>query len=133
MNWLKSLGRPQLTRPRKVPKSGGSGDEKTHPCTNGDAKGRCYETSSGQYAFVPLGGDENTFDYGLNQGMTKLISWKLGSDQATIVRSPRLPGPHMSTPSLLPLILIQDRAVQHRQTRVILQVELVGVRITVSH
>ena len=71
MNWLKSLGRPQLTRPRKVPKSGGSGDEKTHPCTNGDAKGRCYETSSGQYAFVPLGGDENTFDYGLNQGMTE--------------------------------------------------------------
>lgn len=72
MNWLKSLGRPQLTRPRKVPKSGGTGDEKTHPCTNGDAKGRCYETSSGQYAFVPLGGDENTFDYGLNQGMTEL-------------------------------------------------------------
>lgn len=71
MDWMKSLGRPQLTRSRKVPKSGG-GNEKTHPCSNGDAKGRCYETSSGQYAFVPIGGDENTFDYGLNQGMTEL-------------------------------------------------------------
>jgi len=72
MNWLKSLNRPQLTRPRKFPGSGGNLFQKTHPCSNGAAKGRCFESSNGQYTFVPIGGDENTFDYGLNQGMTEL-------------------------------------------------------------
>jgi hypothetical protein len=70
MNWLKSLPAPKLTRPRKV--NGPQNKKlKTHKCTRGDEKGKCYKTGPGQYAFVPVGGDENTFDYGLNN-MTEL-------------------------------------------------------------
>ena len=68
-NFLKSLPAPSLTRPRKIANL--PNGIKAHPCFQGDAEGRCYRTSAGQYAFVPLGGDENTFDYGLS-GMSEL-------------------------------------------------------------
>ena len=68
-NFLKTLPAPTLTRPRKITNL--PNGIKAHPCFQGDAEGRCYQTSAGQYAFVPLGGDENTFDYGLS-GMSEL-------------------------------------------------------------
>ena len=69
MNFLKSLPAPTLTRPRSIANL--PNGIKAHPCKQGEAEGRCYRTSAGQYAFVPLSGDENTFDYGLS-GMTEL-------------------------------------------------------------
>ena len=73
MNWLKSLPAPRLTESRKVQDPGRPGFKKaTHKCTRGSQKGKCYKTGPGQYAFVPIGGDENTYDYGRNKGMTEL-------------------------------------------------------------
>ena len=60
--WLEELEKPTLTPGRPV-----SGGYKSHPCTRGtNVKGRCYETSNGQYTFVPTSGDENTFDFNGN-------------------------------------------------------------------
>ena len=70
LNWLQTLPPPTLTRPRLITVN--NAPKKSHPCKQGDAEGRCYETSAGQYAFVPLSGDENTFDYALNAGFTEL-------------------------------------------------------------
>lgn len=71
MNYLKSLPAPAVTKPRKVSDPGTGRKKKTHKCKRGDQQGKCYKTGPGQYAFVPIGGDENTFDYGLNN-MTEL-------------------------------------------------------------
>ena len=83
LNFLQTLPQPTLTRPRLITVN--NAPKKSHPCKQGDAEGRCYETSAGQYAFVPLSGDENTFDYALNAGFTELdqlATW-LGSNVQT--------------------------------------------------
>ena len=63
LNFLKSMGDPATLRPRVTEISGEI--KNSHPCSNGQAKGRCYESSPGQYTFAPIGGDEQTYDYGI--------------------------------------------------------------------
>ena len=60
MDFLKDkMPAAKLTPTRKV-----SGLAKTHPCFRGGIQGRCYRDPNGPgYVFVPIGLDENTFDY----------------------------------------------------------------------
>ena len=66
MNFLQKLPRPALTRPRPV--MNGGDKRKMWKCSRQDIEGRCYWDPSGgsDIIFVPVGLDENTFDWGHN-------------------------------------------------------------------
>ena len=63
MDYMESFTKPKLT-PRR--KSGGA--YKTWKCNNGSVDGRCYRDPNdpNDIIFVPVGLDENTFDYNRN-------------------------------------------------------------------
>ena len=60
MDFMESFKKPKVTPRRKV-----SGGYKTWNCNNGAVNGRCYRDPNDQndIIFVPVGLDENTFDY----------------------------------------------------------------------
>lgn len=60
MDFLDAFKKPKLTPKRKVP-----GGYKSWKCLQGSVKGRCYRdpTNQNDIIFVPVGLDENTFDY----------------------------------------------------------------------
>ena len=58
MEWLNSLPKPKLTPKRNV-----SGGYKTWKCTRGNVPGRCYRGSNNSIEYVPIGLEENTYDY----------------------------------------------------------------------
>ena len=60
MEWLNSMPKPRMTERRKV-----GGGKKTWNCSRGTVQGRCYRdpNNSSDLVFVPVGLDENTFDY----------------------------------------------------------------------
>ena len=73
IDWLESLPKPSLTRPRPA-----GPNDRSHSCTRGsNVKGRCFSSGSGGYNFVPDAGDENTFDF-YGTELQKLDTW-LGS------------------------------------------------------
>tara|TARA_B100002052_G_scaffold289490_1_gene306974 strand:+ start:4915 stop:8265 length:3351 start_codon:yes stop_codon:yes gene_type:complete len=76
LDWLESLPKPTLTRPRPV--EDGSGNDKTgnsHACNRGgNLEGRCFANGDGTYSFVPEAGDENTFDF-YGSELEKLATW----------------------------------------------------------
>ena len=73
IDWLESLPKPSLTRPRPA-----GPNDRSHSCTRGsNVKGRCFSAGSGGYTFVPDAGDENTFDF-YGTELQKLDTW-LGS------------------------------------------------------
>lgn len=76
LDWLESLPKPTLTRPRPVEDS--SGNDKTgnsHACKRGgNVNGRCFANGDGTYSFVPEAGDENTFDF-YGSELEKLATW----------------------------------------------------------
>tara|TARA_A100001035_G_scaffold8379_1_gene5917 strand:- start:509 stop:4381 length:3873 start_codon:yes stop_codon:yes gene_type:complete len=63
MDYMDSFTKPKVTPRRKV-----SGGYKTWNCNNGDVDGRCYRdpNDANDIIFVPVGLDENTFDYNRN-------------------------------------------------------------------
>ena len=63
MDYMDSFTKPKVTPRRKV-----SGGYKTWNCNNGDVDGRCYRDPGdpNDIIFVPVGLDENTFDYNRN-------------------------------------------------------------------
>lgn len=73
MDFLNGMQKPQLTPARKV-----SGGYKTWSCRQGAVDGRCYRdpTNSSDIVFVPVGLDENTFDYN-RQGFSEYEQFKL--------------------------------------------------------
>lgn len=73
MNYLDTFKKPKLTEKRKV-----SGGYRTWSCTQGSVKGRCYRdpSDSNDIIFVPVGLDENTYDYNRN-GFTEYEQFKL--------------------------------------------------------
>ena len=58
MDWLNSLPKPKLTPKRNV-----AGGYKTWKCTRGNVPGRCYRGSNNSIEYVPIGLEENTYDY----------------------------------------------------------------------
>ena len=60
MDFMENFQKPKVTPRRKV-----SGGYKTWKCNNGDVDGRCYRDPNdpNDIIFVPVGLDENTFDY----------------------------------------------------------------------
>ena len=62
MNFLRNLPEPNLTWTRD---SGPGGNSKCWPCKRGDIEGRCYRdpSNASDIVFVPVGSDENTYDY----------------------------------------------------------------------
>ena len=66
MNFLQKLPRPALTKPRPV--MNGGDKRKMWKCSRQNIEGRCYWDPSGgsDIIFVPVGLDENTFDWGHN-------------------------------------------------------------------
>ena len=60
MEFMEDFKKPKVTPRRKV-----SGGYKTWKCNNGDVDGRCYRDPNdpNDIIFVPVGLDENTFDY----------------------------------------------------------------------
>ena len=58
MQFLNTLPKPKLTPKRKV-----SGGYKTWNCTRGNVPGRCYRGSNNSIEYVPIGLEENTYDY----------------------------------------------------------------------
>ena len=58
MEWLNSLPKPKLTPKRNV-----AGGYKTWKCTRGNVPGRCYRGSNNSIEYVPIGLEENTYDY----------------------------------------------------------------------
>ena len=73
MNYLDTFTKPKLTEKRKV-----DGGYRTWSCTQGSVKGRCYRdpSDSNDIIFVPVGLDENTYDYNRN-GFTEYEQFKL--------------------------------------------------------
>ena len=73
MNYLDNFTKPKLTEKRKV-----DGGYRTWSCTQGSVKGRCYRdpTDTNDIVFVPVGLDENTYDYNRN-GFTEYEQFKL--------------------------------------------------------
>ena len=73
MDWLHSMQKPRLTPTRKV-----SGGYKTWSCRQSGVDGRCYRdpTNSSDIIFVPVGLDENTFDYN-RSGFSEYEQFKL--------------------------------------------------------
>lgn len=63
MNFLDGFQKPRLTPSRKV-----SGGYRTWSCTRSSINGRCYRdpNNANDIVFVPVGLDENTFDYNRN-------------------------------------------------------------------
>ena len=62
MNFLRNMPEPSLTFTRD---SGPGGNSKCWPCKRGDIEGRCYRdpSNASDIVFVPVGSDENTYDY----------------------------------------------------------------------
>ena len=58
MKFLNSLPKPKLSPKRNV-----AGGYKTWSCTRGNVPGRCYRGSNNSIEYVPIGLDENTYDY----------------------------------------------------------------------
>ncbi len=63
MDYLDTFPKPRITPARKV-----SGGYKTWSCRTGGVDGRCYRdpSNASDIIFVPVGLDENTFDYNRN-------------------------------------------------------------------
>ena len=75
LDWLESLPKPTLTRPRPVMDGNTDKTTKSHACNRGgDVNGRCFATGNGTYSFVPEAGDENTFDF-VGTELEKLATW----------------------------------------------------------
>tara|TARA_B100000927_G_scaffold291486_1_gene293935 strand:- start:2422 stop:5853 length:3432 start_codon:yes stop_codon:yes gene_type:complete len=78
IDFLKTLPKPTLTRPRPTTNTSG----KSHACKRGsNVEGKCYSTGKGQYTFVPDSGDENTFDF-YGTELEQLETW-LGAGNFT--------------------------------------------------
>ena len=58
MKFLNTLPKPKLSPKRNV-----AGGYKTWSCTRGNVPGRCYRGSNNSIEYVPIGLDENTYDY----------------------------------------------------------------------
>jgi len=73
MNFLNTFKKPKLTEKRKA-----DGGYKTWSCTQGVVKGRCYRNpnNSNDIVFVPVGLDENTYDYN-RSGFSEFEQFKL--------------------------------------------------------
>lgn len=73
MSYLEDFKKPKVTPRRKV-----SGGYKTWNCNNGSVNGRCYRDPNDQndIIFVPVGLDENTFDYN-RSGFTEYEQFQL--------------------------------------------------------
>ena len=83
MNFLRNLPEPNLTWTRD---SGPGGNSKCWPCKRGDIEGRCYRdpSNASDIVFVPVGSDENTYDYN-RQGFSEYEQFKtwLGDNLTT--------------------------------------------------
>lgn len=79
MNFFKKQPKPVLMPRRVVPKIGASGDAKTWNCNDGTVDGRCYRdpNNSADIIFVPVGGDENTYDYNSLGGFNEVQQLQL--------------------------------------------------------
>ena len=77
MNFMRNLPEPLLTETRKTP-PGGSSDQKCWPCKRGSIEGRCYRDSGNvnDIIFVPVGSDENTYDWN-RQGFSEYEQFKV--------------------------------------------------------
>ena len=73
MDFLNGMQKPRLTPTRKV-----SGGYKTWSCRQSGVDGRCYRdpTNPSDIIFVPVGLDENTFDYN-RQGFSEYEQFRL--------------------------------------------------------
>lgn len=73
MNYLDTFKKPKITPSRKP-----AGGYKTWPCRTSSVNGRCYRDpgNPNDIIFVPVGLDENTFDYNRN-GYTEYEQFKL--------------------------------------------------------
>ena len=74
MNFFKRQTKPVLAPRRIVPKSNASGNAKVWNCNDGTVDGRCYRdpTNSANIIFIPIGGDENTYDYNSGVGLSEV-------------------------------------------------------------
>ena len=74
MNFFKKQTKPILMPRRKVPKSNASGNAKVWNCNDGTVEGRCYRNpaNSADIIFIPIGGDENTYDYNSAGGFSEV-------------------------------------------------------------
>jgi len=79
MRFLKKHPKPELARARKVPDPSGSGDNRVWDCNDGSVNGRCFRDpgNSNNIIFIPVGGDENTYDYNTTSGLTEVDQLKL--------------------------------------------------------
>lgn len=70
MNFLKKMPKPKLAPTRKV-----TNGKKTWNCNDGSVDGRCYR-NGGNIIFVPVGLDENTYDYNTIDGFSEYQQFK---------------------------------------------------------
>ena len=74
MNFFKKQTKPVMMPRRVVPKSNASGNAKVWNCNDGTVDGRCYRNpaNSADIIFIPIGGDENTYDYNSAGGFSEV-------------------------------------------------------------
>ena len=80
MRFLRNLRKPALARSRKVkPLGQGNNDTRVWDCHDGDVEGRCYRdpNNNDEIIFIPIGGDENTYDYNTTSGLSEVDQLKL--------------------------------------------------------
>ena len=79
MNFFKKQTKPVLAPRRTVPKANASGNAKVWNCNDGTVDGRCYRdpSNSADIIFIPIGGDENTYDYNTGVGLSELQQLQL--------------------------------------------------------
>ncbi|BCU95153.1 MAG: hypothetical protein CM15mV7_2690 [uncultured marine virus] len=79
MNFFKKQTKPILMPRRIVPKSNASGNAKVWNCNDGTVDGRCYRNpaNSADIIFIPIGGDENTYDYNSAGGFSEVQQLQL--------------------------------------------------------
>ena len=79
MNFFKKQTKPVLAPRRVVPKSNASGNAKVWNCNDGTVDGRCYRdpSNSANIIFIPIGGDENTYDYNTGVGLNEVQQLQL--------------------------------------------------------
>lgn len=79
MNFFKKQTKPVMMPRRVVPKINASGNAKVWNCNDGTVEGRCYRnpTNSADIIFIPIGGDENTYDYNSAGGFNEVQQLQL--------------------------------------------------------
>ncbi len=80
MRFLRGMQKPELARSRKVkPLGQGNNDTRVWDCNDGQVAGRCYRdpNDDDEIIFIPIGGDENTYDYNTTGGLSEVDQLRL--------------------------------------------------------